>query len=85
MWEAIWYVSLSFGFQWGATYAAIISSVFILVGAIISSSVSTVLFGSIAQLISVQGANVNHVGLLIGGRVLLGFGSTGKLTVFHSD
>ncbi|OCF73363.1 hypothetical protein I204_06595 [Kwoniella mangroviensis CBS 8886] len=45
---------------WGATYAAIISSVFILVGAIVASI----------------SANVNSYGCLIGGMILMGFGST---------
>ncbi|WVR07938.1 hypothetical protein IAU60_004981 [Kwoniella sp. DSM 27419] len=45
---------------WGATYAAIISSAFILVGAIVTSA----------------SANVNQYGLLVGGRILMGFGST---------
>ncbi|ODO07710.1 hypothetical protein I350_03283 [Cryptococcus amylolentus CBS 6273] len=46
--------------HWGATYAAIISSIFVLIGAIIASAA----------------ANVEHYGMLIGGLILLGFGST---------
>ncbi|WRT69852.1 uncharacterized protein IL334_006843 [Kwoniella shivajii] len=45
---------------WGATYAAIISSVFILIGAIVASI----------------SANVDSYGCLIGGMILMGFGST---------
>ncbi|WVQ75748.1 hypothetical protein IAR50_005379 [Cryptococcus sp. DSM 104548] len=45
---------------WGATYAAIISSIFILIGAIIAAAA----------------ANAEHYGMLIGGLILLGFGST---------
>ncbi|OCF39673.1 hypothetical protein I317_06528 [Kwoniella heveanensis CBS 569] len=45
---------------WGATYACIISSVFILVGAVVTSC----------------SANTNNYGLLIGGRIIMGFGST---------
>ncbi|WVQ84824.1 hypothetical protein IAT38_006981 [Cryptococcus sp. DSM 104549] len=45
---------------WGATYAAIISSIFILVGAIVAACA----------------ANVDSYGTLVGGLILLGFGST---------
>lgn len=44
---------------WGATYAAIICSVFIMVGAIISAA----------------GANTSMFSMVIGGRILMGFGS----------
>ncbi|GFZ49838.1 hypothetical protein JCM24511_07241 [Saitozyma sp. JCM 24511] len=45
---------------WGATYAAIISSVFITVGAVVGAAA----------------ANTNHYQLLIGGLIIMGFGST---------
>ncbi|WVW87087.1 hypothetical protein I302_109144 [Kwoniella bestiolae CBS 10118] len=45
---------------WGATYAAIISSIFILIGAIVASI----------------SASVNSYGCLVGGMILMGFGST---------
>ncbi|AAW46646.1 hypothetical protein CNBI0430 [Cryptococcus deneoformans B-3501A] len=45
---------------WGATYAAIISSIFVLVGAIIAAAAS----------------NAENYGMLIGGLILMGFGST---------
>ncbi|WVF68348.1 hypothetical protein IAT40_003113 [Kwoniella sp. CBS 6097] len=45
---------------WGATYASIISSIFVLVGAIVTSC----------------SANTNNYGLLIGGRIIMGLGST---------
>ncbi|ORY34568.1 major facilitator superfamily domain-containing protein [Naematelia encephala] len=45
---------------WGATYAAILSSVFIFVGALVSACAG----------------NTNHYGMLVGGRILMGFGST---------
>ena len=48
---------------WGATYAAIICSTFIMVGALISAA----------------GANTMHFGMIIGGRILMGFGSMGRL------
>ncbi|OCF32015.1 hypothetical protein I317_06699 [Kwoniella heveanensis CBS 569] len=44
---------------WGATYAAIICSTFIMIGAIISAA----------------GSNTSHFGMVVGGRVLMGFGS----------
>ena len=46
--------------HWGATYAAILSSVFILLGAIVSA----------------PAANTGHYQLLIAGRVIMGLGST---------
>ncbi|WOO82110.1 Major facilitator superfamily domain-containing protein 1 [Vanrija pseudolonga] len=45
---------------WGATYAAIISCIFICVGAVVSGI----------------SAHNNHYGLLVGGHIIMGFGST---------
>ncbi|WVQ95901.1 hypothetical protein IAU59_003000 [Kwoniella sp. CBS 9459] len=45
---------------WGATYASIISSIFVLIGALVTSS----------------SANANNYGMLIGGRIIMGLGST---------
>ncbi|KAL1412618.1 hypothetical protein Q8F55_000365 [Vanrija albida] len=45
---------------WGATYAAIISCIFICVGAVVSGI----------------SAHSNHYGLLVGGHIIMGFGST---------
>ncbi|WWD09701.1 hypothetical protein V865_007829 [Kwoniella europaea PYCC6329] len=46
---------------WGATYASIICSTFIMLGAIISAA----------------GSNTSRFGLVVGGRILMGFGSMG--------
>ncbi|WWD20457.1 hypothetical protein CI109_104933 [Kwoniella shandongensis] len=46
--------------RWGATYAAIISSLFVVVGAVVAAS----------------SANSNNYGVLVGGLIVMGFGST---------